>query len=620
MKKTFLFVLIIFSFFTMVACDITDKSLQSLDTNYIPNKVTKDFELPRGKYRNLIWTSNNEKVLKIEENNVTVIQLDVDVLVTVTAKVNNKSKDFEIIVLKKNSGLSPFEKAMEFMSLYGKLNVNQEGLYITKKIDNLYLTFDDKLIGGNARPTYTDDGDAIVIEYLETDFREINVYFSEMIDGELVVIHKNKIKINYIHQEDLFFQLRPFDTYLNDSYLVISTNEELEQYINSLSNNEYVDDNFIQYLERFRNRNLVNYNISLVLINYFQPTSDNEVVLTDLTLDDNNLIVNIDTIQGINDAEKVWPFVIEVNENLRAVEDVIINTNYVSKEKLYLKNYVYNHSYFDDFENKITVIETLNELEDYIDYIDLFVDNYGPTNSLDIYKINLLKYDEQYFQNKKLIIINYYAGSGSFEFLFKDYKIINNKLEIRLKSNNPYIGTDDIRPWNFIFEANKLLEFDEVSLKITRNNIDLKPIIRKPLETITFADDSYNFDNVYMPVGNLSEHKESLETKYNIDFNDEVIIINDKEAFKEIYSILKGEDYEDQENLEGYVWLLVERYASGSQFIGIEYNVYDWQIGYIYPRDKEAGDTAIFNCLDIIKISLDDYNKLYNLNFVNMTK
>lgn len=472
MRKIYLFVLIVFGIFVLSSCDITDKSFQSLDTNYIPNKVTKDFKLPRGKYVKFNWTSNNEEVLKIEDNYVTVIQQEEDVLVTVTALANNKTKDFQITVLKKGSALSPFEKALEFMSLYEVINVNHDGVYITKKIDDLYLTFDDKLIGSNDRPTYKDNGEDIFIKYLDVDYREINVYFNEMIDEELVLIHTNKIKINYEDVEVLFFQLRPFDNYLNqDSHLVIATNEKLEQYINTLNNTEGVDEFFIEYLERFREKNFVNDNISLILINYYQPTSGNEVVLKDLKLAKNNLIVNINTTDEMNDQENNWQFVIEVNKNLRNVEEVIINTNYVSKEELDLKSYVYNYSYFDDLDSKIIVIETLNELEDYINVIKSSFKDYGFSNELDTYIINLLKYDESYFQNKKLVLINYNAGSGSFEYLYEEFQIINNKLEIKLKFNNPDAGTDDIRPWNFIFEVNKLLKFDEVVLTININNI-----------------------------------------------------------------------------------------------------------------------------------------------------
>ncbi len=619
MKKTYLFIIMIFSTFMLVSCDITKKSFQSLDTNYIPNKVTKDFELPRGKYAKFNWTSSNEEVLKIKDSYVTVIQQDEDVLVTVTAEINNRTKDFDIIVLKKGSGLSPYEKALKFMDLYGEINVDQDGIYLLKKIDDLYLLFDDKLIGNNAIPTYTDYGDGIVIDHLDTVYREFNVYFNEMIDGKLVQIHSNKIKIKYQQHKDLFFQLRAFDTYLNeDDYLIIVTNQELEQYINTLNNND-VDAYFLEYLESFRNRNFVSHNYSLLLINVSQPTSNNEVVLKGLKLDGNNLIVDIDTVQGIKESVRNWPFVIEVNKNLNNVEDVIINTNYVlQKENLYLKSYVYNHSYFDELEDKTIIIESFSELEDYIIFLDEQEKDYGLINSYNIYQNHLLTYNEQYFGDKKLVLINYIAGSGSYQYLYKDFELRDNKLQIYLHSNSPFIGTCDVKPWNFIFEASKLLEFNEVSIKFQRNKIDLNPIIKKTLYTIIFADDSYNIDNVYRPIGSLLDHQDLLEIKYNIDFNDEVIIINDKEAFKEIYSILRGEDYNKQENLEGYVWLLVKRLAGGSQYISIDYSLYDQYIGYNYPKGKEAGDTAMFHCLDIIQILRDDYNILYNLNFVNM--
>lgn len=622
MKKIYLFVVVILSLFILTSCNLTDKSFKSLDTNYIPNKVTKDFRLESGEQDEFSWTSNNEEVLKIKDNYATVIQQEKDVLVTVTASVKKHKKDFKIIVLKKDSRLSPFEKAIEFMSLYKEVIIEQEGLFIPKKIDDLYLLFDDKLNDNKSTPTYKEYyGDIIVIDHLDTNHRELNIYFNEMIDGKLVQIHSNKIKLKYKQHQDLFFKLRSFDTYLKaeDDYLVIASDEEFYKYINYLDTKD-VDELFLDYLEKFRNKNYYSYNNSLLLINVFQPTSDNEVILKNIKIDNNNLVVDIDTYYGTDDKTKIWPFVVEINKNLSEIKDVIIKLNYVDeKEVLYLNSYVYNYDhYLFDYLNKTIIIESLQELKDYINICDELQKDYGPNYLDNTYLDHLRKYDNKYFNDKKLVLVNYNSGSGSYEYLYKDFELNGNQLQINLKSNNPYIGTSDIRPWNYIFEVSKLLVFDEVITKVQRNKVDFNPLIKKALPTIIFADDNYNIDNVYKPAGSLLDHQKSLENKYNIDFNDEIIVINQIKAFKEIYYILKGEKYNNHQNLEGYVWLLVKRVAGGSQFINIDYSIYDQYIGYNHPNGKEPGDAALFNCLDIIQITLDDYNSLYNLNFVNM--
>lgn len=619
MKRLYLLITIIFSLFLLVSCVNIDKTFKSLDINYIPNRVTKDFILDKGDDNKFLWTSNNDEVIKIENNYATVIQQDEDILVVVTASVNLKTKDFEIVVLKKGSGLSPFEKSLEFMSLYNEINVDQDGLYIPKRVEELFLTFDDNLIGNNAIPTYIDFLEGILIEYLETDYRELNIYFNEMIDGELVQIHSNKIKINYQEYEDLFFHLRPYSNYLNNDleYLIITNNEQLDTYIKTLDD-LLENDLYLIYLNEIRDSNYYFNYKSIILLNIFQPTSDNEVVPKNIKLQTNNIIIDIDTHYGTAREIKYWQFVIEVNKDLSNIENIIINTNYVDEqEELYLKCFSYSYNYLSDLNYGIIIIESLSDLEDYMIVLDELELDYGLSHIRNFYKNHLLKYNEQYFISKKLILINHIYESGSIHYLYSHFELNNNKLDIYLKSNNPFILTTDENPWNFIFEADKLLKFDEVGIKFKRNETRLNPIIKKTLKTIIFSDDSYNINNVYKPVGNLLDYQELLEDKYNIDFSSDVIIIEEKEAFKEIYSILKGEDYNREENLEDYIWLLVKRVAPGSQFISIEYSIYDQYIGYRHPNGKEYGDAAIFNTLDIIQILLDDYNDLYNLNFIN---
>jgi hypothetical protein len=137
----------------------------------------------------------------------------------------------------------------------------------------------------------------------------------------------------------------------------------------------------------------------------------------------------------------------------------------------------------------------------------------------------------------------------------------------------------------------------------------------KPLDTITFAVEDYNYKNVYKPADNLLEHKDYLLQKYNINIDEDIVVVEDYYAFSEIYEILIGEPFLHDLTPEEFVWILVNRKASGSQFISIDYYFYDTFIGYKYPYGKEAGDTAIFGCLDVITILKEDFNNLENLEF-----
>lgn len=137
----------------------------------------------------------------------------------------------------------------------------------------------------------------------------------------------------------------------------------------------------------------------------------------------------------------------------------------------------------------------------------------------------------------------------------------------------------------------------------------------KPLDTITFANDDYNYKNVYNPAGSLLEYKDYFLQKYNLNLNEDVVVVEDYYAFSEIYEILMGEPYLHDLTPEEFVWILVYRLAGGSQFISIDYYFYDTFIGYKYPYGKAAGDTAMFSCLDVVTILKEDFNNLESLEF-----
>jgi|LSQX01.1.fsa_nt_gb hypothetical protein len=136
-----------------------------------------------------------------------------------------------------------------------------------------------------------------------------------------------------------------------------------------------------------------------------------------------------------------------------------------------------------------------------------------------------------------------------------------------------------------------------------------------PLHTITFAVDDYNYKNVYKPADSLLEHKDYLLQKYNINLDEDIFVVEDYYAFSEIYEILMGEPFLHDLTPGEFVWILVNRKAGGSQFISIDYYFYEPFIGYKYPYGKEAGDAALFGCLDVITILKEDFNKLESLEF-----
>src|SRR5690554_390333 len=309
MKKICLLIVTFLSVFILVSCT-NDSNFKDLDRNYMPNKVTQSFTLPKGDF---VWTSNNEDVIKVEDNHAIVTQDVVDVLVTLTASSDDRKENFDVLVLKNGSGLSVFEKAQEFMKSHSEIFIDFEGLYIDKRIDDLYLSFDDNQNDNNSTPTYSDEGEYIYISYLDLNHRFLNIYFNEMVEGELVRVHVNVIKLIYRNEEDIFYNLRQFKTYLEEGIqkLYITNKGQLNNYLENL-NLDIVNQEYLTYLNGIKESSYFLSNNSLLLIRIVQISSDNDVRVGNIKIKDGSLIVDLNTKHGSNEAMRFWDFVIEI--------------------------------------------------------------------------------------------------------------------------------------------------------------------------------------------------------------------------------------------------------------------------------------------------------------------
>lgn len=110
MRKIISVILIFIFLIFLVSCDYPEKSFQALDKDDIPIEVTRDFILPKGIYAPFIWKSDNDALI-IDGTNVKVNQKEVNVLVTLTATINQKSESFKVEVLKVGSERSWREKS-----------------------------------------------------------------------------------------------------------------------------------------------------------------------------------------------------------------------------------------------------------------------------------------------------------------------------------------------------------------------------------------------------------------------------------------------------------------------------------------------------------------------------
>lgn len=141
MKKSLMIVLILLVAL-LFGCDYPEKSFQALSRQDIPTEVTMDFVLPRGVYAPFIWTSSNEDVLKIvEERHVQVFQQQEDVEVTIRARVNKKTEDFIITVLKVGSEATYMEQSRMALQELGFPQELKGPIEVPLKIGNISLEY-----------------------------------------------------------------------------------------------------------------------------------------------------------------------------------------------------------------------------------------------------------------------------------------------------------------------------------------------------------------------------------------------------------------------------------------------------------------------------------------------
>lgn len=476
MKKGFALLLILFLGLILVGCDFPENSFKVLNEKDIPNKVTKDFSLPKGTFGTFEWTSSHSDVININGLAATVTQQEEDTLVTLTATINARSKDFNILVLKIGSDLSPYEQALKFIDHYSEgVNVNGEGILFPKQIGNLYFKYAIDKDGGY----YFEDSESSFFVRKEKDQIEtatgLEIDFFEMIDGKLTEIYFNHIILNFTDSIDLEFKVLPFGNYLSEiGSQLITNHSELDEYlekieveipsgiyINSIKNNEY----FFNYY-------------SLLLLNFYSPSMSHPIYLNSLTLNGSDLNVNLYTTDGPGYAAIIpYSYFIEIE---KVSSDVTVNlvTNYIDLEDdsqvnkyLNIHHYVYNVGYLSNDYSEILIIDTYQKLIDYIEYVKELNTSY---NGLyySLYLEQLLIYSgTRYFdfEHNSIVIYNLNAGSGSIRYRYLYYQIDDGLLTIYFEQKIPEIGTTDIYPWNFIFSIST--DFDEVDIKFVNTYI-----------------------------------------------------------------------------------------------------------------------------------------------------
>ena len=131
---------------------------------------------------------------------------------------------------------------------------------------------------------------------------------------------------------------------------------------------------------------------------------------------------------------------------------------------------------------------------------------------------------------------------------------------------------------------------------------------QKELFTETFSSSVYGYDYVYVFNKNL-DYK-NLEIKYGINKNTDYYLIDSVEKYYEIYYELSGTARESLNLTGNYVWLYIKRVAGASNFIKIDYGYLGDLLIIEFPFYDSIGNDAIYNCVDLVRISLTIYEGL----------
>ena len=207
MKKSMLIILLAIVSFLLYGCDYPEKSFRVLTASDIPKEVTLDFELPRGYYAPFEWTSSNDSILTIyDQNKVRVNQQDIDVDVIITATINRTSESFVVKVLKTGSMLTLLEQSVVALT---QIIIPNEAILpfeLPTHIGNIYFKYEkSSYFTNNYDITEKADGSIWVLPHL-VDMQVENLIYVEtyFIDenNRYITLKSNVLVFNILVDHD----------------------------------------------------------------------------------------------------------------------------------------------------------------------------------------------------------------------------------------------------------------------------------------------------------------------------------------------------------------------------------------------------------------------------------
>lgn len=132
---------------------------------------------------------------------------------------------------------------------------------------------------------------------------------------------------------------------------------------------------------------------------------------------------------------------------------IMLLTN--DKEESNINNnirFIHTSSYNEEYKLSYYLIE-------YSEYVDLYVDYY----QLDENDSFIENYNDDFFKNKKLIVVNIPTFSGEDEYQVKNVRLDNKTIKLFIPKTVSGL-TKNMAMWYFFIEIDKNINFDDVKL------------------------------------------------------------------------------------------------------------------------------------------------------------
>lgn len=233
-----LFTLMVLLVFVLSSCDYPEKSFQALQRDYIPKVVTRNFQLEKGVYAPFVWTSDHEAIV-IDGNDAIVNQQEDDVIVHITATINQRSESFEIKVLKIGSSLSSREQAEDITAYLNETYTEIDGdlLELPNEMNGIYIQYHLDLFQSSYG--YKLDQDRT---YLSSSFRAL---------GNLI-----SIPISFYDDMDMKYENRVYSAYLSLIAKPLSDDDPFLLALQEINLNNYPFSGNLKYQFEITNLNI----------------------------------------------------------------------------------------------------------------------------------------------------------------------------------------------------------------------------------------------------------------------------------------------------------------------------------------------------------------------------